>query len=417
MTATAIRSNRITTSTPQARAETSATGKANPIAHLTPEQIEAIGRELDELRDEILGTRGAADAAYIRKVIRTQRILEAGSRIVLLFSKFPPAFIAGTTGLTVAKIIENTEIGHNILHGQWDWMRDKKIHSSTWEWDFASPAEQWKRSHNVEHHTYTNVVGMDNDLGYNIMRVDPDQEWEFKHLLQPVTNFFTMLFFEYGIAAYDMQIKEWKEGKRPHDEFMADLKNMLTKLSKQVTKDYVVHPLLSGRSALTTLAANAIANTLRNVWTHSVILCGHLPEGVETFETESIEGETRGEWYLRQMLGSANITGSKLMHLMSGNLSHQVEHHLFPDMPSNRYAEIAPRIREIMERHGLKYVSGPLHQQVASAWRKVFRYSLPNKRPGKSRLREVATAAREAVGDVVRNTRGMWRPRPAAVAS
>ncbi|HHT13449.1 MAG TPA: acyl-CoA desaturase [Propionibacterium sp.] len=417
MTTTAVRANRITTSTPQARAEESSTGKPNPIAHLSPDEIEAIGRELDTLRDEVLNSRGAADAAYIRGMIRTQRILEAGSRIVLLFSKFPPAFIAGTTGLTVAKILENTEIGHNILHGQWDWMRDDKIHSSTWEWDFASPAEQWKRSHNVEHHTYTNVVGMDNDLGYNIMRVDPDQEWELKHLFQPVTNFFTMLFFEYGIAAYDMQVKEWKDGKRPHAEFMADLKNMLNKLSKQMSKDYLVHPLLSGTSALTTLAANAIANTLRNVWTHSVILCGHLPEGVETFETESIEGETRGEWYLRQMLGSANITGSKLMHVMTGNLSHQVEHHLFPDMPSNRYAEIAPRIQAIMERHGLNYVSGPLYQQVFSAWRKVFRYSLPNKREGVSRWREVASAAREAIGEVVDNTRGMWLPKRHAVSA
>ncbi|AQP46144.1 acyl-CoA desaturase [Tessaracoccus flavus] len=407
----------MTTTTPQARADVSSSGKANPIAHLSPADIEAIGRELDELRDEVLASRGASDAAYIRKVIRTQRILEAGSRIVLLFSKFPPAFFGGTAGLTVAKIIENTEIGHNILHGQWDWMRDDKIHSSTWEWDFASPAEQWKRSHNVEHHTYTNVVGMDNDLGYNILRVDPDQEWEFKHVFQPVTNFFTALFFEYGIAAYDLKLKEWKDGSHPHEEFMADLKVVLAKMRKQMTKDYLVHPLLSGTSALSTLAANAIANTLRNVWTHSVIFCGHFPEGVETFETESIEGETRGEWYVRQMLGSANISGSKLMHIMTGNLSHQIEHHLFPDLPSNRYSQIAPRIRDLMERHGLRYVTGPLPVQVASAWRKVFRYSLPNKRDGVSQWREVAETAREAIGEAVRNTRGMWRPRRAAVTA
>ncbi|MHA7862247.1 fatty acid desaturase family protein [Tessaracoccus sp. Y36] len=418
MTATTeVRSNRITASTPQQRAETSSTGRRNPIAHLSPADIEAIGRELDELRDEVLNSRGANDADYIRGVIRLQRMLEAGSRVMLLFSKFPPAFIAGTAGLTFAKIIENTEIGHNILHGQWDWMRDKKIHSSTWEWDFASPADQWKRSHNVEHHTYTNVVGMDNDLGYNIMRVDSGQEWELKHLFQSVTNFFTMLFFEYGIAAYDMQIKEWKDGKRSTAEFKADLTATLKKIGKQFSKDYVVHPLLSGPSALPTLAANVIANTLRNIWTHSVILCGHLPEGVETFETESIEGETRGEWYLRQMLGSANITGSRVMHLMTGHLSHQIEHHLFPDMPSNRYPQIAPRIQELMERHNLRYVSGPLYKQVFSAWRTVLRHSLPDKREGSSRLREVAGAARDAVGEVVRNTRGMWLPRRAAVAS
>jgi linoleoyl-CoA desaturase len=107
-------------------------------------------------------------------------------------------------------------------------------------------------------------------------------------------------------------------------------------------------------------------------------MCGHFPEGVETFEKRSIDGETRGEWYLRQMLGSANISGSKTLHLLTGNLSHQIEHHLFPDLPSNRYAEIAPRVRAIFDRYDLRYHSAPMPQQVASAWHKFFRLSLPN---------------------------------------
>src|SRR6478672_6091412 len=94
----------------------------NPIAHLSAEDIEIIGED---------------DAAYIRKVIDVQRKLELGSRAALLVSMFPPAWLVGTVGLSVAKILENMEIGHNILHGQWDWMRDPKIHSTTWEWDMA----------------------------------------------------------------------------------------------------------------------------------------------------------------------------------------------------------------------------------------------------------------------------------------
>src|SRR3954452_19801793 len=107
-------------------------------------------------------------------------------------------------------------------------------------------------------------------------------------------------------------------------------------------------------------------------------MCGHFPEGVETFEKKSIDGETRGEWYLRQMLGSANISGSKAMHIMTGNLSHQIEHHLFPDVPSNRYAEIAPTVRALFERYGLTYCARPLAPQVYSAWPRVLRLSLPN---------------------------------------
>jgi fatty acid desaturase len=352
----------------------------NPIAHLTPEDIEQIGVELDAIRQSIIDSRGERDAAYIRRVIDAQRKLELASRAVLLGSLFPPAWVVGTAGLAIAKIIENMEIGHNVMHGQWDWMRDPKIHSTTWEWDNASPSEQWKHSHNELHHTYTNVIGKDNDLGYGIMRVDEDQRWVPLYLAQPLWNFLNACFFEYGIAAYDLELGKnlATKKRRSSPEFRAKAKVTLKKIRQQMTKDYVIHPILSGPSAVTTLGANATANLVRNLWTNSVIMCGHFPEGVETFERRSINGETRGEWYLRQMLGSANISGSKAMHFMTGNLSHQIEHHLFPDLPSNRYAEIAPQVRALFDKYGLSYTTGSLPRQVASAWKKVIRLSLPN---------------------------------------
>jgi linoleoyl-CoA desaturase len=356
-------------------------GQVNPIAHLAHEDLEAIARELDEIRQSVIDSRGEADARYIRKVIKTQRSLELGSRVVLLASIFPPAWLVGTAGLSVAKILENMEIGHNILHGQWDWMRDPKIHSTTWEWDSATPAAQWKHAHNELHHNFTNVIGKDNDLGYGIMRVDEDQPWLPMHLGQPLWNFVNALFFEYGIAAYDVELRgAMLHGTTKDPKFQRELKAVLSKIRRQVTKDYVVHPaasLVTG-SFLTTIAANFTANTVRNLWSHSVIMCGHFPEGVQTFEKRSIDGETKAEWYVRQMLGSANISGSKLMHILTGNLSHQIEHHLFPDLPSNRYGEIAPKIKDLFERYGLDYCERPLPQQVYSAWHKVVRLSLPN---------------------------------------
>jgi linoleoyl-CoA desaturase len=360
------------------------------IDHLCAADIESLGRELDAIRQQVLDTRGERDANYIRCVITAQRTLEASSRIVLLFSLFPPAWLTGTTGLSVAKILENMEIGHNVLHGQWDWMRDPKIHSTTWEWDNASPAEQWKHAHNEEHHTYTNVIGRDGDLGYGIMRVDEEQPWHPFHLGQPLWNLVNAFMFQYGIAAYDLKLGKNLKSKerRNNPQFRARVNATLRKVRTQATRDYVVHPLLSGPSALPTLAANITANVVRNLWTHSVIMCGHFPEGVETFAYDSIDGETRGQWYLRQMLGSANISGSRFMHLMSGNLSFQIEHHLFPDLPSNRYQEIAPQVRAVFEKYGLTYTSGPLVRQVASAWGKVIRLSLPN--DGKARSAGVA---------------------------
>ncbi len=347
---------------------------------LTPEQVQQLGRELDQIRQDVIESRGARDAAYIRRVIRTQRVLEVVSRLALLGGRDKVAWALGTAALSTAKILDNMEIGHNVLHGQWDWMRDPKIHSSTWEWDHASPPAQWKRAHNEVHHRYTNIIGRDNDLGYGIMRVDEGQEWERRYLAQPAWNFVTACIFEWGIAMYDLDLGEHLREKRAMSpEKKAEARVTLKKAAKQVVKDYVVWPALSGRAWKATLAANATANLTRNLWSHSIIMCGHFPEGVSVFELEELDDdETRGEWYVRQMLGSANISGSRVLHLMSGNLSHQIEHHCFPDLPSNRYAEIAPRVRELFDRYDLAYNARPLVRQVGSAWHRVVRLSLPN---------------------------------------
>ena len=353
----------------------------NPIAHLTREDIEQIGIELDAIRQDVIDSRGESDAAYIRKVIKAQRSIEVGSRAVLLFSIFPPAWLVGTAGLSVSKILENMEIGHNILHGQWDWMRDPKIHSTTWEWDSATPAEQWKHSHNEVHHTYTNVIGKDNDLGYGIMRVDEDQPWHPFFLAQPVWNFVNMLFFEYGIAAYDLELGAAIKKKQTKDpEFQKRLKQVLNKIKKQAAKDYLVHPALSTPDRLLPHHAGRQLHGQHGPQ-HLEPLDHHLralPRGCRDLREALDRGETRGDWYVRQMLGAANISGSKAMHLMSGNLSHQIEHHIFPDLPSNRYAEIAPRVQALFEKYGLNYHTAPMYKQVASAWHRVVRLSLPN---------------------------------------
>ncbi len=155
------------------------------------------------------------------------------------------------------------------------------------------------------------------------------------------------------------------------------------KARKQLFKDYVLFPALSGPSAVPAFLGNLTANLARNVWSHAIIFCGHFPDGVETFEytEEEMAAETRGGWYVRQLLGSANIDGSQAMHIMAGNLSHQIEHHLFPDVPSSRYAEIAPQVREICERYGLPYTSGPLHRQYGQVLAKIARLALPGGAP------------------------------------
>jgi fatty acid desaturase len=351
----------------------------SPTEHLTRQDLDAIGAELDGIRDELIADLGEKDAEYIRAVVKTQRTLELGGRAALLISLFPPAWLLGTAALAGAKILENMEIGHNVMHGQWDWMADPVINSRSWEWDNVSSAEGWKHSHNFQHHTFTNVVGKDRDLGYEIMRIDPEQPWHPVYLAQPIYNLVLAALFEWGVAFHDVELDQVRRGRKPWSAARKDLKRLLGKARKQILKDYIVWPALSGPSAAPALFGSLSANVVRNVWTHAIIFCGHFPDGAETFAyaEQELEDETRGGWYARQLLGSANLDGSRLFHIMAGNLSFQIEHHLFPDVPSNRYQEISPRVREICERYGLPYTSGPLYRQYTQVLIKIARLAFP----------------------------------------
>jgi len=352
-----------------------------PLRHLTPKQVERLGREFDAIHDEVYADLGERDARYIRSVITLHRRLVLAARALLIGSRSRPLWLLGTSALSLAKILENMEIGHNVMHGQWDWMNDPDINSRNWDWDTASPADAWRHSHNYEHHTFANIRGKDRDLGYEIMRIDPHQRWHPIYLAQPLYNLVLMGFFEWGVALHDLNFDAIRSGEKPKSKALAELKAIGVKARRQIVKDYIAFPLLSGRAFTSTLAANFTANIVRNVWAHSIIFCGHFPDQTYTFSEEVLAEETRGGWYVRQLLGSANIDGRPLFHLLSGNLSFQVEHHLFPDVPSSRYAEIAPRVRDICRRYGLPYNTGPLHKQLGTVHRTILRLAFPGGRP------------------------------------
>jgi NADPH-dependent stearoyl-CoA 9-desaturase len=358
----------------------------SPLSKLSAEQIEQLGKEFDAIHDEVFAELGDRDRKYITSMIEMHRRLLVLSRVVLFFGRYKPAWVVGTGALSLAKILENMEIGHNVMHGQWDWMNDPDIHSSTWDWDTASTKEAWKHSHNYVHHTYTNILGKDKDLGYDIMRIDPHQKWHPVYLGQPVYNLLLMAFFEWGVALHDLDLEAYRKGQKSKDEVVTEMKGIWGKARTQIVKDYIAFPALSAlafrkKGYKATFWANFTANIVRNLWAHSIIFCGHFPDQTYVFTQEEVEDETRGGFYVRQLLGAANIEGSPLFHVISGNLGYQVEHHLYPDMPSTRYGEIAPRVRDICERYGLPYNTGPLSKQLGSVHRTILRLAFPGGKP------------------------------------
>ena len=392
----------------------------SPLSRLTDAQLEGLAAEFDAIRDRVRTDLGERDRDYIEKMIAVHRGLGVVSRLLLLASSYAPARWIGTAALATGKNLENLEIGHNVLHGQWDWMNDPQINSSNWEWDNVSSAEGWKHSHNYLHHTFANIRGKDRDLGYEIMRIDPSQRWNPLYLLQPIYNLVLAASFEWGIATHDIDFGAFLRGEKTTEELKYELARMNDKIGRQTTKDYLIWPLLSGlatagvelglelagarggsdrrrsgglagslrralgkggRASLATAKANAVANAARNVWAYSIIFCGHFPDQTYSFEQGEVEDETPGAWYVRQMLGAANVEGSDLFHISTGHLGYQVEHHLFPDIPCNRYAELAPQVKDVCERYELPYNSGPYLRQLGMVQRTILRLALPGGKP------------------------------------
>ncbi|WP_445160579.1 fatty acid desaturase family protein [Mycobacterium sp. Dal123C01] len=351
-------------------------------AHLTEADIENLAFELDAIRLDIEDSLGKRDARYIRRTIAGQRVLDVAGRLLLAGSSKRSVWWAGTVTLGLAKIIENMEIGHNVMHGQWNWMNDPEIHSTTWEWDMSAASKHWISSHNFQHHKYTNILGMDDDVGYHILRVTRDQPWQRFNIGNVVFNAVLALGFEWGIGTQTVDFEKILKAGPERDATLKLAREFSVKAGRQLVKDYVAFPALTslspGATYTSTLKANAVANVIRNVWANAVIFCGHFPDGAEKFTKTDMIGESKGQWYLRQMLGSANFEGGPVLRFMSGNLCHQIEHHLFPDLPSNRLHEVSVRVRAVCDKYDLPYTTGSFLMQYGKTWRTIAKLSLPN---------------------------------------
>ena len=346
--------------------------------HLSSEDVEAIADELDAIRRDVEESLGAKDAAYIRRVIYFQRALDISARLLIAGTRSKTGWLAGTCALAYAKSIENMELGHNISHGQWDWMNDPEIHSNTWEWDMVGHSAQWRYSHNYRHHVYSNVLGMDEDIGYRLLRVTEEQPWRWWYLATPLRNLVLASMFEWGIALHGLH----SEKLRDEPAVMpGERRKFFGKAARQLAKDYVFMPALSPRRWRRTLAANLTANTIRNLWVYVNIICGHIPGGAETFDPAVVKDETRGEWYLRQMLGTANFHASRPLAISGGHLCYQIEHHLFPDLPSRRLPEISVRVRALCEKYDLPYNTGTLALQFFRTQRIIHGLAVPDEFP------------------------------------
>lgn len=351
---------------------------------LSGDELARFGAEIDALRARTVADLGERDARYIRNVYKAVRYSEILGRALLMVAWFlPEGWVFGTAAvgaviLGLSKILDNMELGHNVIHGQYDWMGDPVLNGKSFEWDIMGTSDNWRKTHNFRHHTYTNIHGMDEDLGYGVLRVFPEQKWHPARLGQPIYAIIFAILFEWGVAIQDLRLGRWLTGRVTNKQMFQISRPALLKMRRQLVKDYLIWPLLAGPGFLVVLAGNAVANVIRSLWTYTVIFCGHFTTDVQTFPKNVLKNDTRASWYVRQVAGSSNLSGGFLLNVMTGNLSHQIEHHLFPDVPANRYAEMAVQVREICARYGQHYNTGSMVKQFGQVLWRILRHSFPS---------------------------------------
>jgi NADPH-dependent stearoyl-CoA 9-desaturase len=370
----------------------------------TAEGLLAFQQELDDIRARVLSHLGEEDARYVKTLLWLSRgLVVLGRGLLVLGAWFWPTWWLGVLALTVSHLIETMELGHNLMHGQFNWMNDRRFSGKDFRWGFACEPEDWRHFHNLTHHHYANVLGRDRD--YGSLRLSAEKPWRPAHLAQPFMALVSAVSFEWGVAVHNLQLERRKadpEGfARRHGALWPRTRARMAFIAR---REYVWWPLVGAaagaalawatagqvsghamwaawtgawQGGTAVLLGNVMASVFRSVWGFFIIACGHFTAEAHMFDEADLAGETKAQWYLRQVLSAANFRGGTWLQVLSGHASHQIEHHIYPDLPSNRLAQIAPWVEEVCKRHGVPYNTGSLGWQVWTVVLRIVRHSFP----------------------------------------
>jgi linoleoyl-CoA desaturase len=340
-----------------------------PCFHNLPdaERFRAFGEELDALKEHTLARVGEADVAYVRNLNRFSRAMEIVGRVLIHFSPEPVTFMAGVVALWVHKQLQATEIGHTALHGAYDRLPGGEAFASkVFRWDTPIDEESWRHAHNVRHHGNTNVAGKDPDIHFGTVRLTEQTPWSARNRFQLAASlgilFPNFLFF---IASHvsginDAVLDNGRPEKftvlpdRSRESVRAAWRKGLRKYVPYYLYNYVFFPALAGPMFWKVLLGNWLAETLRSVYSAATIFCGHVGHDVASYPAGT-KAHGRGQWYAMQVEAANDFEVSLPVSILCGGLERQIEHHLFPTLPPRRLREIAPEVRAICEKYGVRY--------------------------------------------------------------
>lgn len=360
--------------------------------------LEAFGAQIDALRKRVEAQIGAEDLAYIRRVDRVSKGMELVGRLLIHFSLDPVTFGVGVLALSVHKQLQAAEIGHTVLHGAFDRIGgEHRYRSKGYWWHTPIDEESWHRGHNVRHHQYTNVYGKDPDCRYGILRLNEQVPHEAVHRHQPESTvvvwpgflLYMGMHFTGLVDVYTrkkhfdfIEDKSWPSIKQAH-------RRALRKMVPYYLREYGLFPTLAGPFFWKVMLGNWMSEVIRSVYSAATIFCGHVGEHIRAYPEDTRAG-SRAKWYAMQVESANDFEVPRWVSILCGALDRQIEHHLFPRWPTNRLRQVAPEVREICERHGIRYQTDSWPATLRMVFRRLRALSRPDPAAAKQRDRPAA---------------------------
>ncbi|MCA9697594.1 MAG: fatty acid desaturase, partial [Myxococcales bacterium] len=332
------------------------------------ERFRSFGQAIDDIRERAQARVGLEDLERVRRLDRRSRTLELVGRGLIAFTPGPLGFAVGVTALWLHKQLQATEVGHTVLHGAFDKIEGAgRYHSDTWWWEVPIDEEAWHEGHNLRHHQHTNIAGKDPDIHFGPVRLTEHTPWDARRNRAQLPFSLFVLFPNFGFTmnAHFTGITDLHVGNgRPggHD-FIPDRSwatwrraygRAWRKYLPYYGKEYVLFPALAGPFFWKVALGNALSEVMRDVYTAATIFCGHIGEDVAAYP-EGTRARGRGQWYAMQAEASSNFEVPLPVSILCGALDRQIEHHLFPKMPTQRLRKIAPEVKAICAEHGVRY--------------------------------------------------------------
>lgn len=354
-----------------------------PTLDISKIDLQGFKKEIDALGKEAKAELGQTEIRHIRRMDWLFRIMWVlGIATSWIFINPVSIFLLG-----MVKSCRWTMIGHYIRHRSYDRiegipkMYTSKVFANGWrrfiDWfDWMVPGA-WEFEHNYLHHYHTGEQGDPDFLQKNVSTIRSAKLPRFIKYIYAFVLMSTWRFVYYAPntlfylemkkksnEAVDNAMKYEEEFKKsfPGARIYSPFSKMGWKFWSQCLLPYglfnfVVIPLLFfplGTTAMWMVFWNMVlAELFTNIHTFLVVVTNHAGDDVPYFDDRV---ETKAEFYFRQVVGTVNYScGNDVVDILHGFNNYQIEHHLYPDMPMNKYRELQPKVEAVCNKYGVPY--------------------------------------------------------------